>query len=116
MSKRAPYPSELKDRFIIRLPDGMRDRIKAAADLAQRSMNAEILATLADAYPEPVNDAKAFELIRYILAASTPAETETRKEEVRKMLEAMNSGARLYDGPNVPEGNIAIAKPRQPKP
>lgn len=34
------------DRFIIRLPEGMRDRIKAAAAENNRSMNAEIVARL----------------------------------------------------------------------
>lgn len=43
---REPYPSETKDRFIVRLPDGMRDRIKAAADAANRTMNGEIVARL----------------------------------------------------------------------
>jgi hypothetical protein len=47
MTEREPYPSEKQDRFIVRLPDGMRDRIKAAADANNRSMNAEIVATLA---------------------------------------------------------------------
>lgn len=52
MSERELYPSEKQERFIVRLPDGMRDRIKAAADANNRSMNAEIVATLQDAYPE----------------------------------------------------------------
>lgn len=34
------------DKFMLRLPDGMRDRIKAAADANSRSMNAEILVAL----------------------------------------------------------------------
>lgn len=41
----------LTDKFMLRLPDGMRDRIKAAADANNRSMNAEIVATLEDKYP-----------------------------------------------------------------
>lgn len=41
--------SRTADQFLVRLPDGMRDRIKAAADAAGRSMNAEVLATLAEA-------------------------------------------------------------------
>lgn len=39
-------PSQSQDKFIVRLPDGMRDRIKAAADEANRSMNAEIVSAL----------------------------------------------------------------------
>ena len=43
---------------MLRFPPGMRDRIKRAADTKGRSMNAEIVATLAEHYPEP---AEAFE-------------------------------------------------------
>lgn len=39
------------DKFMLRLPDGMRDRIKAAAEVNGRSMNAEIVATLHEKYP-----------------------------------------------------------------
>lgn len=41
----------LQDKFMLRLPDGMRDRIKQAAERNNRSMNAEIVATLEDKYP-----------------------------------------------------------------
>lgn len=45
MSKN-PYPSETADRYIIRFPDGMRERIKELAEKNGRSMNAEIIARL----------------------------------------------------------------------
>jgi hypothetical protein len=35
-----------QDKFMLRLPDGMRDRIKADALVNDRSMNAEIIARL----------------------------------------------------------------------
>lgn len=41
-----PYPSEKQDRFIVRLPDGMRDRIADEAKKNNRSMNAELVARL----------------------------------------------------------------------
>lgn len=47
----SPYPSQNQDKFVLRLPDGMRDRIKRAAEKHNRSMNAEIVATLAEVYP-----------------------------------------------------------------
>lgn len=47
------YPSEKLDQYMLRLPDGMRERIKAAAEANNRSMNAEIVATLEEAYPAP---------------------------------------------------------------
>lgn len=48
-----PRPLQTEDKYVLRLPDGMRDRIKAAAEKNNRSMNAEIVATLEEAYPEP---------------------------------------------------------------
>lgn len=41
-----PENRTLTDKFMLRLPDGMRDRIKAAAEANNRSMNAEIVARL----------------------------------------------------------------------
>ena len=38
-----PYPSEQQDRFIVRMPDGMRGTLAAAAKEAGRSMNAEVV-------------------------------------------------------------------------
>lgn len=51
--KETPYPSQAQEKFVLRLPDGMRDRIKHAAETNNRSMNAEIVATLEEKYPAP---------------------------------------------------------------
>lgn len=40
------FPSEMADRFQVRLPDGLRDEIRAAAKANGRSMNAEIVSRL----------------------------------------------------------------------
>lgn len=40
------FPSRSLDKVIVRLPDGMRDRLKAEAEANKRSMNAEIVARL----------------------------------------------------------------------
>lgn len=42
--------SRTLDKVIVRLPDGMRDRIKAAAKANKRSMNAEIVARLEESF------------------------------------------------------------------
>ncbi|WP_035026033.1 Arc family DNA-binding protein [Gemmobacter nectariphilus] len=42
-------------QIVIRPPAGMRDRIKAAAEANNRSMNAEIVATLEEKYPAPAS-------------------------------------------------------------
>lgn len=44
--------SDLADKFIIRMPDGLRDRIAEAAFKNGRSMNAEVVAALENAFPE----------------------------------------------------------------
>lgn len=50
MSDRKPQD---QDKFIVRLPEGMRGRIKRAADANGRSMNAEVVAALLDWFPDP---------------------------------------------------------------
>ncbi len=42
--------STQREQYIVRLPDGMRDRIKKEAESNQRSMNAEIVFQLRRAY------------------------------------------------------------------
>lgn len=54
------------DKVIVRLPDGMRDRIKAAADANNRSMNAEIVAALEEKYPAPTPDDRFAELVEWL--------------------------------------------------
>lgn len=41
------------EQYTVRMPDGLRDRIKAAADTNNRSMNAEIVSALERAFPSP---------------------------------------------------------------
>ena len=43
---RKDFPSGRQDQFMVRFPDGMRDRIKDASESSGRSMNAEIIARL----------------------------------------------------------------------
>ena len=51
------------DKFMLRLPNGMRDRIKEKADENGRSMNAEIVFTLDAEYPPPPPDDRVKALI-----------------------------------------------------
>lgn len=46
MSREDLPPSRTAEQFVVRFPDGMRDRIAEAAKVAGRSMNAEIVARL----------------------------------------------------------------------
>ena len=49
---RSEYPSEQADKFLLRLPDGMRDMLKAAAEANNRSINAEIVTRLSLSFKE----------------------------------------------------------------
>ena len=44
--KQAIYSSRTADKFVVRLPDGMRERIGEVARSHRRSMNSEIIARL----------------------------------------------------------------------
>lgn len=57
-------PSPDRDKFIIRLPDGMRDQIKNAADANNRTMTAEIVARLRQTFgeTEPAGDTSVVDL------------------------------------------------------
>ena len=58
MSEDDKYPSEKAERFQVRLPPGLRDRIKAYAERHGRSMNTEIVRVLEREFPEqwPIGD------------------------------------------------------------
>jgi len=47
-----PFPSQVADKYVIRFPDGMRDRLKQAAAANNRTLNAEIVKRLEDSFDE----------------------------------------------------------------
>ncbi len=49
---------QLADKFMLRLPNGMRERIKGAAEENGRSMNAEIVRVLEREFPPPQPDSE----------------------------------------------------------
>lgn len=50
------HSAQNQDKFIVRLPTGLRDRIRLAAETNHRSMNAEVVALLEENYPAPAPD------------------------------------------------------------
>ncbi len=77
-------PGRGSDQFALRLPDGMREQIKAAAAANHRSMNAEIIARLEDTFPTATD----------ILHS----EVQLDDEEREKMNEIMRSFTNLLSG------------------
>lgn len=57
------------DQFIVRLPPGMRDRIKATADLAGISMNEAVVMCLEEYFPAPATFEERIENLAEMVAA-----------------------------------------------
>jgi len=84
------FPSQQQDKFVLRLPDGLRDRIKAKADDNGRSMNAEIIQLLEKEYPAPT-DVMYFHLdnIRRMLDIYEVETDPKERLRLQKMVEDM---------------------------
>lgn len=91
MNSARPFPSDVADKFLLRLPDGMRERIAEAAKANGRSMNAEIAARLEESFGKTHGPdwAEAFErlllemqqikqLNKELLQASTAAKSRAK--------------------------------------
>lgn len=85
---RKGYPSDKQDQYMLRLPDGMRDRIKAAAEANNRSMNSEIVATLEEKYPPPQSHIS--DILR-VFISMPPAWRARAMEMFKEMVDAAGS-------------------------
>lgn len=86
MTEEEKYPSELAERFQVRMPEGLRDRIKAASEANGRSMNAEILRVLEKEFPPPLPLSERLMNINALLGALKVGVT---KEAVDQMAQEM---------------------------
>ena len=87
MPKKPPAPSDIADKFMLRMPEGMRDRIAAEAEKNKRSMNAEIIARLDASFtpgPVPEDLAEMRELVARVRA------DRERIHEFRQQLERVS--------------------------
>nr|WP_111300346.1 Arc family DNA-binding protein [Paracoccus saliphilus] len=87
------------EQYTVRFPDGLRDRIKAAADANNRSMNAEIVATLEEKYPAPavheVRMSKIVEVVSRIQGAKDFAEQQDLVAEANEWLHSLDQSLTL---------------------
>lgn len=78
---------------MLRLPDGMRDRIKAAAEISGRSMNAEIVETLELRFPDPGSfedlARELYDLATSMLLEDDPAKRQKLADRHQEVLENM---------------------------
>ncbi|MGE6213082.1 Arc family DNA-binding protein [Comamonas aquatica] len=52
MAEKNLYPSDQADKVLVRMPDGMRDRLKEVAKANNRTLNAEIVARLEQSFQQ----------------------------------------------------------------
>lgn len=77
-----------QDKYVLRLPDGLRDRIKARAAAHSRSMNAEIVRVLEREYPAPWSmDERVADLLRMMTVLKGGASTDERIVELVSEIE-----------------------------
>lgn len=82
MSDQKEFPSDKADKFVVRFPDGMRDRIREMAEKASRSMNAQIIHMIQYYF----EDTDEYEwLFNEGLYDEQPLEPEAIEEEPRKV-------------------------------
>lgn len=79
------FPSRSLDKIIIRVPDGMRKRIKRVADANGRSVNAELLVLLERTYPADVSIDDHLDEIAKIIASSPSERDEAWASVLEKM-------------------------------
>lgn len=83
----ARHPSDLADKFMLRLPEGLRERIAARAKRHGRSMNSEIVEVLEAAFPKPsplVN--RLNDLITFVAETDFSEDPTRLKEEMFERL------------------------------
>lgn len=93
-----------KDQYLLRMPDGLRDRIKRAAEANNRSMNAEIVAALTEKYPPPAVDMEEEAQLAWIAyTAYTGDDEEERRRRFTVMSDAIAESVRTGVFPWPPE-------------
>lgn len=96
MAEKEKFPSDLAERFQLRLPLGLRDRIKAYAERHGRSMNTEIVRILEREFPEPWSlDQRASELaeaVRLLRARPVGEALDRVVTEIEETIRAIASG------------------------
>ncbi|OYD03941.1 Arc family DNA-binding protein [Rhizobium sp. N4311] len=96
------------DQFPLRLPSGLRDRIKRKAEGNGRSMNEEIVRALEFAFPEPVSISARLEELQVLFTAMGKVRgydtaVDILTEEILSVIEAAAEGR----DPSIDEASIS---------
>lgn len=88
-TERKPFPSETQDRFIVRFPEGMRERIRLMANDYGRSMNAQIVFMLQEYFDRLDTE------VNELQAATARTEDQTADLLNPKIQKAIDSAAEM---------------------
>lgn len=96
------------DQFPLRLPNGLRDRIKRKAEGNGRSMNEEMVRALEIAFPEPVSISARLEELQHLFSALRKVRgydgaVDALTDEILSIIEAAAEGR----DPSLDEASIA---------
>lgn len=80
-------PSRTLDKIVIRVPDGLRDRIAETAKRNGRSMNAEVVAALEEKYPpDSINVEVLAKFLESLAGISAPDGNKKLQSQINDML------------------------------
>jgi predicted HicB family RNase H-like nuclease len=86
------YPSDKQDKFMLRFPEGMRERIRIAAEKNGRSMNAEIVSRLEESFQSEQT------LQRYnMMSVTLDEKLEKVREEIDQMERSKSEASELIE-------------------
>lgn len=106
MAKREKPKSDLADKFLVRMPDGLRERIAFAAARNERPMNSEIVAALEKAFPAIPGWEDFLGDIDYVVSTYKNGDKGSRwtREELRMLMSTVAMQVR-HDDPNRKPGD-----------
>lgn len=105
---KSEFPSQNLDKFVVRLPEGMRERLAQAAKTSNRSMNSEIVARLEESFPATLPEHEVLkqlydEHLRQLRTQIIAAANATRPGY---------NGAQSFELPDTPEELAALVEAR----
>jgi hypothetical protein len=91
-------PGRGSEQFVLRLPEGMRDQIKASAEDSGRSMNQEIITVLEEYFPSPPTDDEIIHDIKHILSLDPDLTASMNRHNLQAALTALLERFMPIDG------------------
>ncbi|WP_050596570.1 Arc family DNA-binding protein [Mesorhizobium ciceri] len=103
-----------QDKFVLRLPTGMRDRISKSAEANKRSMNAEIVQALEQLFPPEPDIIEVLDKVHSAIASAQTANSfpyrATLIEALDKLSERLSSGIEFdqYSPKTLPPSAVGL--------